>query len=82
MDKSDFLIKLNPYPTSSLHDMGICYDPPIGGNYDARSGGHATRQQIRVSVLAVTIWVVPVLKICTTLRLTRFDSASRDELTW
>jgi hypothetical protein len=26
---------IDPYPTSPLHDMGVCYDPAIGGKYDA-----------------------------------------------
>src|SRR5258708_28838177 len=56
------MIKLNSYPMSSLHDMGVCYNPAIGGKYDARSGGHAGRQQIRVSVLALTNRSVPGAK--------------------
>src|ERR1700740_703850 len=57
-----FLIELNAYPTSPLHDMGVCYDPAVGGKYDARSGGHSARQQIRVSVLPLTIRFVPGAK--------------------
>jgi hypothetical protein len=51
-------VKLNLDPASSLHDMRVSYDPAIGGNYDARSGGQAARQQVRVSMLAVALWAV------------------------
>jgi hypothetical protein len=74
------VIKLNPNTTSSLHDMRVCYDPSIGGNYDARPGGHATRQHIRVSMLAVGIGPVTYVKICRTPGLTRFDSNCKDAL--
>jgi hypothetical protein len=38
-----------------LHDMRVCYDPPIGGNYEARSGSQAAGQEIRVSMLVAAI---------------------------
>jgi hypothetical protein len=38
--------------------MRVCYDPPIGGNYEARSGSQASGQEIRVSMLVAAIGLV------------------------
>jgi hypothetical protein len=47
--------KLNPNPTSSFHDMRVRYDPSIRRDYEARSGGQAAGQEIRVSMLGAAI---------------------------